>query len=385
MSVEELWRRGQEGFPRSFPIVQFPNLPLLLAFSGWGVAAAAQGAAHDAGRAVFTIGLGVLGVAGGGRRGQLVPARDRGRGARLDRRRPQRRALNGPGVSSDPSPLSIARFPNVPPSGAHYESFYLKAADPRRRRAVWIRYTVLKRPGEEARASLWCTIWPEDESPLATKLTVGASELRTGEGELIGIGESRMDDGRVVGRANDARWDLAITAGAPALSYLPSGWMYRAPIPRTKAVSLHPSALCAGEVELAGQLLRFEDWPAMLGHNWGSEHAEEWVWLHGAGFPEAPDAWLDVTIGRVRIGRFVLPWIANGALALDGRRHRLGALGRCAPRASAPSPPRATSCWGDRACASAGVPPPAPSSSSAGPTPIQRAAGISPQLLGGIA
>jgi len=59
MSVEELWRRGQEGFPRSFPIVQFPNLPLLLAFSGWGVAAAAQGAAHDAGRAVFTIGLGV--------------------------------------------------------------------------------------------------------------------------------------------------------------------------------------------------------------------------------------------------------------------------------------------------------------------------------------
>jgi hypothetical protein len=227
-------------------------------------------------------------------------------------------------VSSDPSPLSIARFPNVPPSGAHYESFYLKAADPRRRRAVWIRYTVLKRPGEEARASLWCTIWPEDESPLATKLTVGASELRTGEGELIGIGESRMDDGRVVGRANDARWDLAITAGAPALSYLPSGWMYRAPIPRTKAVSLHPSALCAGEVELAGQLLRFEDWPAMLGHNWGSEHAEEWVWLHGAGFPEAPDAWLDVTIGRVRIGRFVLPWIANGALALDGRRHRLG-------------------------------------------------------------
>ena len=59
MSVEELWRRGQEGFPRSFPIVQFPNLPLLLAFCGWGVAAAAQGTAHDAGRAVFTIGLGV--------------------------------------------------------------------------------------------------------------------------------------------------------------------------------------------------------------------------------------------------------------------------------------------------------------------------------------
>ena len=59
MSVGELWQRGQEGFPRGFPIVQFPNAPLLIAFSGWGVAAAAEGFAHDAGRAVFFLGLGV--------------------------------------------------------------------------------------------------------------------------------------------------------------------------------------------------------------------------------------------------------------------------------------------------------------------------------------
>jgi hypothetical protein len=39
--------------------VQFPNPPLLLAFAGSGLAAVAGGSAHDAGRAVFTIGLGV--------------------------------------------------------------------------------------------------------------------------------------------------------------------------------------------------------------------------------------------------------------------------------------------------------------------------------------
>jgi hypothetical protein len=59
MSAAELWRRGQRGFPRDFPIVQFPNAPLLIAFSGWGVAAAAQGTAHDAGRAVFNAGLAI--------------------------------------------------------------------------------------------------------------------------------------------------------------------------------------------------------------------------------------------------------------------------------------------------------------------------------------
>ena len=59
MSAAELWRRGQLGWPRRFPIAQFPNPPLLLAFAGGGVAAVADGALHDVGRAVFTVGLAV--------------------------------------------------------------------------------------------------------------------------------------------------------------------------------------------------------------------------------------------------------------------------------------------------------------------------------------
>jgi hypothetical protein len=57
VTIAELWRRGQLSWPRRFPIVQFPNLPLLLAFAGWGLAAVAGGTAHDVGRAVFTVGL----------------------------------------------------------------------------------------------------------------------------------------------------------------------------------------------------------------------------------------------------------------------------------------------------------------------------------------
>jgi hypothetical protein len=59
VTLAELWRRGQKGWPRRFPIAQFPNPPLLLAFAGLGLAAVAAGTAHDVGRAVFTIGLGV--------------------------------------------------------------------------------------------------------------------------------------------------------------------------------------------------------------------------------------------------------------------------------------------------------------------------------------
>ena len=59
MTAAELWRRGQTGWPRSFPVIQFPNPPLLLAFAGLALAAVTDQTAHDIGRAVFTIGLGV--------------------------------------------------------------------------------------------------------------------------------------------------------------------------------------------------------------------------------------------------------------------------------------------------------------------------------------
>jgi hypothetical protein len=59
VTAGELWRRGQDGWPRRFPIVQFPNPPLLLALGGWALAATTDGTAHDAGRIVFTVGLAV--------------------------------------------------------------------------------------------------------------------------------------------------------------------------------------------------------------------------------------------------------------------------------------------------------------------------------------
>jgi hypothetical protein len=58
-SAAELWRRGQEGWPQRFPIAQFPNPPLLLAFAGWGCAVASSGPTHEIGRVAFTLGLAV--------------------------------------------------------------------------------------------------------------------------------------------------------------------------------------------------------------------------------------------------------------------------------------------------------------------------------------
>ena len=38
----------------------------------------------------------------------------------------------------------------------------------------------------------------------------------------------------------------------------------------------------------------------MIGHNWGAQHAERWIWLHGERFEDRPDDWLDIALGRIR-------------------------------------------------------------------------------------
>jgi hypothetical protein len=162
------------------------------------------------------------------------------------------------------------------------------------------------------------------------KLT--SEELRAPDDEWIAVGNEGgegavLGPSRAEGRCGDARWSLRPRSGEPELRHLPRQWMYRAPVPRTKPTSPFPAAQFDGVLELAGRdAIELRSWPGMVGHNWGAEHAERWIWLHGIGFEGAPAAWLDVALGRLRIGGRLTPWLANGALALDGHRHRVGGL-----------------------------------------------------------
>jgi len=56
-TLGDRWRRGQRGWPASFPLAQLPNAPLLVAAGGWLVAALTDGSVHAYARAVFYVGL----------------------------------------------------------------------------------------------------------------------------------------------------------------------------------------------------------------------------------------------------------------------------------------------------------------------------------------
>jgi hypothetical protein len=234
-----------------------------------------------------------------------------------------------------------AIFPRAPIGVGMYESFYLRAVAPDQPVGIWIRNTVHKRPGQRPRGSVWCTVFDaRRQSPFMHKLTsdtltappsawieVGESNPQTGEFDSSSEG-ARMTAERAQGCCGPARWSLGVRTREPELRHLPRAWMYRAPLPRTKLTSPAPAASFDGVLELAGgATIDLKDWRGMIGHNWGAEHAERWIWLHGIDFQEAPEAWLDVAIGRVSIAGRMTPWIANGALSLDGQRHRIGGLG----------------------------------------------------------
>ncbi|MHB8243324.1 MAG: hypothetical protein ACYDHN_15215 [Solirubrobacteraceae bacterium] len=208
-----------------------------------------------------------------------------------------------------------------------YESFYLRAVAPDEPLGVWIRHTVHKAPGQAPRGSIWCTLFDAHAGrPFMHKRT--SPQLTVPTGKWIAIGEEGwMGPGRTEGSCGAASWSLRFTTRESELRHLTPGWLYRSPLPRTKLTSPMPAARFEGTFELGERTIDLDGWRGMVGHNWGSEHAERWIWLHGVGFDSEPDAWLDVALGRLKLAGRMTPWVANGALSLGGRRHRLGGLG----------------------------------------------------------
>jgi hypothetical protein len=245
-----------------------------------------------------------------------------------------------------------AIFPRTRARAGMYESFYLRAVAPERPVGVWIRQTVHKAPGERAHGSVWCTVFDADRGrPFMHKLTSerltvpsdgwiavgdaagvpresGADGERKPDGEQGARGEGGwLSAERARGACGSADWELRFASDEQELRHLPREWLYRAPLPRTKLTSPAPAARFDGTLQLGAETIGIDGWRGMVGHNWGAEHAERWIWLHGIGFQDEPDAWLDVALGRVKLAGRMTPWVANGALSIGGRRLRVGGLG----------------------------------------------------------
>jgi hypothetical protein len=228
---------------------------------------------------------------------------------------------------------SAARFPGVAKDAGHYESYYLKATRPGGGQGVWIRHTVHKRPGAEPTAAVWLTLFDADApGPRATKASFGADELSAPDGGYIRIDGALFEPGRAAGEIAtpelSASWDLRFADEGEPFHHLPYQRLYDAPLPRTKFLSPYPSARFDGRLTVGGEEIELSSWPGMVGHNWGAEHAERWVWIQGAFLDADEPTYFDMAAGRIKLGPVQTPWIANGMLRAGGVEHRLGGFDR---------------------------------------------------------
>ena len=204
-----------------------------------------------------------------------------------------------------------------------YESWFVSARDPVSPRALWIRHTRHRPDQGPESVALWCTVVDPGmgQPPAVVKQVFTAFP----PGAAAGPGQFR---GQAAMGQQTARWDLAITGGLPPLRPLRPPVLYRAPLPRTKLEASVPDGQVTGLLEIGGREVSVAGWRGTVGHNWGSEHADSWVWLHAADFDGAPQVWLELVLARIRVGPARSPWTAMGALSLISEPVVLGGLGR---------------------------------------------------------
>jgi hypothetical protein len=226
-----------------------------------------------------------------------------------------------------------ARFPGLGPEAGHYESLYIKATDPAGGRGIWIRHTVHKRPGADPTAAVWFVLFDAGAAgPRATKASFGADQLSEPPGAYIRIDGATLEPNRATGRIETdeltASWELGFEDPGEPFHHLPYERLYDASLPRTKFLTPYPTARFDGTVTVGGERIEVAAWPGMIGHNWGAEHAERWVWIQGADLGGEQGSYVDLAAGRIKLGPLTTPWVANGMLRIGGVEHRLGGFDR---------------------------------------------------------
>ena len=107
-------------------------------------------------------------------------------------------------------------------------------------------------------------------------------------GQAVAAAPSPPADARFAGARRGARphGRLGARGGRRGAPPAPPPARVDVPRPAARARSSRargPDAVFTGWIEAGDRRTEVAGWRGMVGHNWGSEHAERWVWLHAVG------------------------------------------------------------------------------------------------------
>ena len=221
-----------------------------------------------------------------------------------------------------------------------YESYFQRANHPTRPQAFWIRYTIFSPKGrpEGAIGELWA-VWFDGETGrhVVAKTEVPAGQFEFArDGLNARIGSARLAPGQLKGgaesRGHRIDWDLGFSGNAAPL-FLFAPELYDKPLPKAKSLVGLPMARYRGTLTVDGQAIAIDDWVGSQNHNWGAKHTDRYAWGQVAGFDNAPDSFLEVATGQIKIGPFWTPRLTPLVLRHGGEEYALRTIGQALRRA----------------------------------------------------
>jgi len=222
----------------------------------------------------------------------------------------------------------------------HYESYFMRANDPTRPLAFWIRYTIFSPANnpEKALGELWAVYFDgESNQHVVSKTEVPISQCIFARDKLnIRIDESILLPGHLKGYANGynkIEWDLHWENGQEPLFIMPLSY-YEKGFPKAKALVGVPLAKYSGTMIVSGKTIEINNWTGSQNHNWGSKHTDHYAWGQVAGFSNSPDTFLELATARLKAGPFWIPAITLIVLRHKGREYCLNTLLKSFRRAS---------------------------------------------------
>jgi hypothetical protein len=213
----------------------------------------------------------------------------------------------------------------VKPHPPYYESRFIRANDPDRARALWMRSTLLLPTSGAPVADSWVMVFDPDGSgnrALKQPYPIDQSDYHYDTWSAR-IGATSIDDrsvcGSITGSGRSARWDVQITPGDEAAVKLLTDRGYKAKFPTAKTMVRHPLARFDGSVELDDVSLQLDGWTGSVNHNWGRRHTPAYAFGQVCGFDGAPRSSLEVVTAHAAVGPISLPAATLLVLRHDGR------------------------------------------------------------------
>jgi hypothetical protein len=175
-----------------------------------------------------------------------------------------------------------------------YEVYYLKLNFASRRKALWLRYTLLspQRGLGPPTAAVWAMAYdfadPAKNFALKEIVSIDRAVIDR-EIFYFQILENAIYNsgarGGLSSGGHEVQWDLQFIHAEESFRPFPASF-YFLPFPKTKMLAPNWSIQVEGEVVIDGEKFLLQACPASQAHFWGSRHAERWAWGHCNAFQE---------------------------------------------------------------------------------------------------